>query len=118
MCHPADLGPAYPVAVPVTLTLRRLGYRMAYRVLQVFWFVRRPPKEGVKCLVTCRDRVLLVRHTYGSRAWDVPGGAIKRGEPPLAAAHRDAQRAPSRNRMTRIVASRMSRSKSNERFFT
>ena len=73
----------------VTLTLRRLGYRLAYRVLQVFWFVRRPPKAGVKCLVTCRDRVLLVRHTYGSRAWDVPGGAIKRGEPPLAAARRE-----------------------------
>jgi 8-oxo-dGTP pyrophosphatase MutT (NUDIX family) len=73
----------------VTLTLRRFGYRIAYRVLQVFWFVARPTKEGVKCVVTCRDRVLLVRHTYGSRAWDVPGGAIKRGEPPLAAARRE-----------------------------
>jgi ADP-ribose pyrophosphatase YjhB (NUDIX family) len=81
--------PAYPVVVPVTLTLRRFGYRLAYRVLQVFWFVARPPKQGVKCLVTCRDRVLLVRHTYGSRAWDIPGGAIKRGEPPLAAARRE-----------------------------
>jgi 8-oxo-dGTP pyrophosphatase MutT (NUDIX family) len=86
---PDDPAPAYPVVVTVTLTLRRLGYRLAYRVLQVFWFVRRPPKAGVKCLVTCRDRVLLVRHTYGSRAWDVPGGAIKRGEPPLAAARRE-----------------------------
>jgi ADP-ribose pyrophosphatase YjhB (NUDIX family) len=75
--------------VPVTLTLRRLGYRFAYRVLQVFWFIARPPKQGVKCLVTCRDRVLLVRHTYGNRAWDVPGGAIKRGELPLAAARRE-----------------------------
>jgi 8-oxo-dGTP diphosphatase len=75
--------------VPVTLTLRRLGYRIAYRVLQVFWFVVRPRKQGVKCLVTCRDRVLLVRHTYGRRSWDVPGGAIKRGEPPLAAARRE-----------------------------
>jgi ADP-ribose pyrophosphatase YjhB (NUDIX family) len=33
--------------------------------------------------------VLLVRHTYGRRSWDVPGGAIKRGEPPLAAARRE-----------------------------
>ena len=81
--------PAYPVGVPVTLTLRRLGYRIAYRVLQAFWFVRRPPKQGVKCLVTCRDRVLLVRHTYGRRSWDVPGGAMKRGEAPLAAAGRE-----------------------------
>jgi 8-oxo-dGTP pyrophosphatase MutT (NUDIX family) len=71
------------------LTLRRFGYRLAYRLLQVFWFVARPRKRGVKCLVTCHDRVLLVRHTYGSRAWDVPGGAIKRGESPRAAAHRE-----------------------------
>jgi 8-oxo-dGTP pyrophosphatase MutT (NUDIX family) len=75
--------------VPVTLTLRRLGYRLAYRVLQVFWFVVRPRKHGVKCLLTCHDRVLLVRHTYGSSAWDVPGGAMKRGESPRSAAHRE-----------------------------
>ena len=75
--------------MPVPLPLRRLGYRIAYRVLQVFWFVARPPKQGVKCLLTCRDRVLLVRHTYGNRAWDIPGGAIKRGEPPLTAARRE-----------------------------
>jgi 8-oxo-dGTP pyrophosphatase MutT (NUDIX family) len=73
----------------VTLTLRRLGYRIAYRLLQVFWFVARPRKQGVKCLITCRDRVLLVRHTYGTRSWDVPGGAIKRHEAPLAAARRE-----------------------------
>jgi 8-oxo-dGTP pyrophosphatase MutT (NUDIX family) len=75
--------------VSVPLTLHRLGYRIAYRGLQVFWFVARPPKQGVKCLLTCHDRVLLVRHTYGNRAWDVPGGAIKRGEPPLTAARRE-----------------------------
>jgi 8-oxo-dGTP diphosphatase len=75
--------------VPVTLTLRRLGYRLAYRLLQVFWFIARPHKRGVKCLVTCHDRVLLVRHTYGSHAWDVPGGAMKRGEAPLSAARRE-----------------------------
>jgi 8-oxo-dGTP diphosphatase len=73
------------------LSLRRLGYRLAYRLLQVFWFVVRPDKQGVKCLVTCRDRVLLVRHTYGNSAWDVPGGAIKRGESPQSAAHREMQ---------------------------
>jgi 8-oxo-dGTP pyrophosphatase MutT (NUDIX family) len=75
--------------VSPSLTLRRLGYRFAYRVLQVFWFVARPEKHGVKCLVTDRDRVLLVRHTYGSRAWDIPGGSIKRRESPLSAARRE-----------------------------
>ncbi len=73
----------------MSLLLRRSGYRVAYRVLQVFWFVARPRKEGVKCLLTCRDRVLLVRHTYGNRAWDIPGGALKRNEPPLSGAQRE-----------------------------
>jgi 8-oxo-dGTP pyrophosphatase MutT (NUDIX family) len=75
--------------VGASLTVRRVGYRVAYRVLQVFWFVTRPNKHGVKCVVTDHDRVLLVRHTYGSRAWDLPGGSIKRHESPLSAAQRE-----------------------------
>jgi 8-oxo-dGTP diphosphatase len=75
--------------VSISLRIRRLGYRLAFRFLQVFWFVARPEKRGVKCLVTDRDRVLLVRHTYGRRDWDVPGGSIKRRESPLKAAHRE-----------------------------
>ncbi|HZE04554.1 MAG TPA: NUDIX domain-containing protein [Solirubrobacteraceae bacterium] len=73
----------------LTLTARRWGYRIAYRLLQVFWFIARPHKRGVKCLITDRDRILLVRHTYGRRAWDLPGGSIKRRESPLVAAHRE-----------------------------
>ncbi len=69
--------------------LRRLGYRGAYRGLQVLWFFWRPRKQGVKCLVTAEDRVLLVRHTYGRRSWDIPGGAVKRGEPPHVTARRE-----------------------------
>jgi 8-oxo-dGTP pyrophosphatase MutT (NUDIX family) len=68
---------------------RRLAYRAAYRTLQVSWLVRRPDKRGVKCLLVHRDRLLLVRHTYGDRRWDLPGGALKRGEAPLSAAQRE-----------------------------
>jgi 8-oxo-dGTP diphosphatase len=69
--------------------IRRLIYRVGYRVLQVVWFVWRPSKSGVKCVLTTGDRVLLVRHTYGRRHWDLPGGAMKRGEPPLETARRE-----------------------------
>jgi 8-oxo-dGTP pyrophosphatase MutT (NUDIX family) len=82
-------GDTYPMGVSLYLKLRRLGYRLAYRGLQVFWFVARPSKRGVKCLVTDHDRVLLVRHTYGNRSWDLPGGSIKRRESPLSAARRE-----------------------------
>jgi 8-oxo-dGTP diphosphatase len=75
--------------VPLSVTLRRLGYRLAYRILQVVWLITRPSKLGVKCVFINGDRILLVRHTYGRRCWDFPGGAIKRGEAPPHAARRE-----------------------------
>jgi 8-oxo-dGTP pyrophosphatase MutT (NUDIX family) len=75
--------------VPVALRLRRRGYRLAYRILTVWWFLRRPRIEGVKCVLTSGDAVLLVRHTYGPAVWDLPGGVVKRREPPLQAAQRE-----------------------------
>jgi ADP-ribose pyrophosphatase YjhB (NUDIX family) len=71
------------------VSLRRLGYRFAYSGLRVYWFLLRPKLSGVKCVLTDQDEVLLVRHTYGPRVWDLPGGAIKRGEPPVSAARRE-----------------------------
>ena len=65
-------------------------YRVAYQLARVYWFVARPKKSGVKCLITRGDEVLLVRHTYGNRReWELPGGAIKRRELPLDAARRE-----------------------------
>jgi 8-oxo-dGTP pyrophosphatase MutT (NUDIX family) len=58
-------------------------------MLRAYWFVRRPRLTGVKCVLTDGDQVLLVRHTYGSRSWDLPGGGLKRDEPPLTAARRE-----------------------------
>jgi 8-oxo-dGTP pyrophosphatase MutT (NUDIX family) len=79
--------PFQDVSLPVKL--HRLGYRLAFRALQVTWFITRPRKLGVKCVLTDHGRVLLVRHTYGSRAWDLPGGGVRRRESPLRAAHRE-----------------------------
>ena len=75
--------------VPLTVTVRRLGYRVAYRVLQVVWLVTRPRQKGVKCLVWHGGEILLVRHSYGARDWDLPGGMVKRGEHPQDTAARE-----------------------------
>jgi 8-oxo-dGTP diphosphatase len=75
--------------VSPTVIARRLIYRTGYRVLQVFWLITRPTKRGVKCVLVEGDRLLLVRHTYGRRGWDLPGGALKRGESPLSGARRE-----------------------------
>lgn len=71
------------------MTVRRLGYRLAYRVLQVVWLVTRPSQKGVKCLLWHGGEILLVRHTYGDRGWDLPGGMVKRGEHPEDTARRE-----------------------------
>lgn len=68
---------------------RRLFYRCAYQGLRVWWFLSRPEVTGVKCVLTDGDRVLLVRHTYGPRGWDLPGGTTKPGEDPAETARRE-----------------------------
>ncbi len=75
--------------VPLSLRLHRYAYRCAYLGLRLWWFLARPHVTGVKCVLTDGDHVLLVRHTYGSRGWDLPGGTVKRGEPPAEAARRE-----------------------------
>jgi 8-oxo-dGTP diphosphatase len=55
----------------------------------VYWFLRRPEVRGVKCVLTRGEDVLLVRHAYGDRRWDLPGGRIRRDEPALMTAARE-----------------------------
>jgi 8-oxo-dGTP diphosphatase len=69
--------------------VRRLGYRLAYAGLRVYWYVMRPEVSGVKCVLTRGPEVLLVRHTYGQRGWDLPGGTVRRGEAPATTAWRE-----------------------------
>jgi 8-oxo-dGTP pyrophosphatase MutT (NUDIX family) len=75
--------------MPLALQARRVAMRCAYAGLRTYWFLRRPQIVGVKCVVTHGDDVLLVRHTYGHRDWDLPGGWVKRRELPLEAARRE-----------------------------
>ncbi len=79
----------YACWVSLRVRARRIFYRVAFGSLRVVWFVLRPQQLGVKCVLTHEDRILLVRHTYGRRCWDFPGGAIKRGEAPPHAARRE-----------------------------
>jgi 8-oxo-dGTP pyrophosphatase MutT (NUDIX family) len=66
------------------------AYRVAWRLLQLRSLLLPGRGRGVKCLLTHRGRVLMVRHTYGARrTWYLPGGAARRREPPLRAAARE-----------------------------
>jgi 8-oxo-dGTP pyrophosphatase MutT (NUDIX family) len=84
-----DAARPYAGYVQLPVPLRRLAYRCAYAVLAVYRIIFRPSLSGVKCAFTDADKILLVRHTYGPREWELPGGNMKRREAPAAAASRE-----------------------------
>lgn len=70
--------------------LHRLAYRAAHGLRKRWWQLRKPSITSVSVIATdLDDRLLLVRHSYGSRSWAVPIGGINRGEPPEDAARRE-----------------------------
>ena len=70
--------------------LHRQALRLAHAVRLRWWRVRRPKLAGCRVLALDGDgRVLLVRHSYGSGSWMLPGGGLASGEDPLAAAGRE-----------------------------
>jgi 8-oxo-dGTP pyrophosphatase MutT (NUDIX family) len=72
------------------VALLRCVYRVAWRGVQLRAILWRRSSDGVKCVLTHDDEVLLVRHTYGRRdVWYLPGGGVHRGELPLHAAARE-----------------------------
>ncbi|MFL5822582.1 MAG: NUDIX hydrolase [Solirubrobacteraceae bacterium] len=82
-------APVRKVFPELPVPVRRLAYRGAYTGLRVYWLLRHPDTSGVKCVLTDGDRILLVRHSYGPRGWDLPGGSRRQGEAPVAAARRE-----------------------------
>lgn len=72
----------------MTDRLWRVALRVAWRLLRLWWFVRRPHIEGVYVAVWHGGRLLVVRNSYKSYA-TVPGGGVYRGEPRATAAARE-----------------------------
>lgn len=70
--------------------LHRALYRLADRVRRQVWTILRSTVHGVRVLaLDDAGRVLLVRHSYGSRKWTTPGGGLGSGEDPVAAGLRE-----------------------------
>jgi 8-oxo-dGTP pyrophosphatase MutT (NUDIX family) len=71
------------------LAAMRSLYRVAWRGVQLRSALGHRG-NGVKCLLTHGEEVLMVRHTYGRReVWYLPGGGVRHGERPLRAAARE-----------------------------
>lgn len=70
--------------------LHRQLFRIAHRLRGVWrrWSGR--PSRGVAVIAhDGAGRILLVRHSYGSGRWALPGGGLGRGEDPVECARRE-----------------------------
>jgi 8-oxo-dGTP pyrophosphatase MutT (NUDIX family) len=83
----AAAGPAAG-ALPSMDALFRAGYRLAFRLLQAWWFVRRPRISGAAVAAWHGGRLLVVRTSYHALL-DLPGGGMGGRENPRAAAARE-----------------------------
>ena len=70
--------------------LHRAGLRLAHGLRRRWWRLAQVRLQGSRVLAfDQRGHLLLVRHSYGSGSWMLPGGGIARAEDPLAAALRE-----------------------------
>jgi 8-oxo-dGTP diphosphatase len=80
----ADLSRPSNVVDAAWRTIFRLGFPVA----RVWWRLRGKPHEGALVAVHVGPALLLLRSSY-RKAWNFPGGTIRRGETPEAAARRE-----------------------------
>lgn len=74
----------------VPLAMARRALRLAHLLRVIWWRMAKPEIRGCRIIaLDGRDRILLVRHTYGSRRWTLPGGGMGRREDATAAARRE-----------------------------
>lgn len=66
----------------------RGAMRLAWLGKRTWWWIRRPTVHGAAVVVRVGPRILLVRNSYQPRL-TLPGGRMRRGEDPAAAAARE-----------------------------
>ena len=66
----------------------QLAFRLGFPLARVWWRLRGARREGALVAVYVDQALLIVRSSY-LKEWNFPGGGIKRGETPDAAARRE-----------------------------
>ena len=66
----------------------RMAYRLGFPLALLWWRLRRPRHEGALVAVHVGAALLLLRTSYRV-AWNFPGGSVRHGETPEAAARRE-----------------------------
>lgn len=60
-----------------------------YPLIVLYWKVFRPKTQGTKVILRCDDEILLVKNTYGTRKWSLPGGGLIGDETATECARRE-----------------------------
>jgi 8-oxo-dGTP pyrophosphatase MutT (NUDIX family) len=66
----------------------RTAFRVGFPLARIWWRLARARHEGVAVAVYVGPALLLVRCSYRT-GWHLPGGGVRRGETPDAAARRE-----------------------------
>lgn len=66
----------------------RVILRLGFPVARAWWHLRRPNHEGALVAIYVGPALLLVKSSYRPQ-WGLPGGSIRPGETPAAAARRE-----------------------------
>src|SRR5215831_13892015 len=69
-------------------TAWRVTYRLGYPLACLWWRLRRQRHQGALVVIRVGPSLLLLRSSYRA-AWNFPGGSVRRGETPEAAARRE-----------------------------
>lgn len=75
---------------PATLvdSVWRMVLRLGFPFVRAWWYLRRPHHEGALVAIYVGRSLLLVKSSYRAE-WNFPGGSVRPGETPDAAARRE-----------------------------
>ena len=66
----------------------RMALRVGFQLARVWWHLRRPRHEGALVAIYVGRALLLLKSSYRAE-WNFPGGSVRPGEAPDAAARRE-----------------------------
>jgi 8-oxo-dGTP diphosphatase len=81
-------GPGRSLPTSVLDLAWRTAFRLGFPLARVWWRLARSRNEGTVVAVYVGSALLLVRCSY-RRGWHLPGGSVRHGETPEAAARRE-----------------------------
>ncbi|MEX3638984.1 NUDIX domain-containing protein [Paraburkholderia sp. BR14320] len=66
----------------------RIAFRVGFPLARAWWHLRRPRHEGALVAIYVGQSLLLLKSSYRAE-WGFPGGSVRAGETPAAAALRE-----------------------------